>query len=87
MHQEQTLQDILAIVQFMKENMATKEDLEGFATSDGLEKIKNDLMNHMDGFIGLHQKLDTELTALRAKYDRLQEQMEKIARHLQLDIQ
>lgn len=81
MSQEQQLNDILEIVRFMQDNMATKRDLERFATKDELQTAKSDIITHMDGFIGLHQKLDLELVALRAKYDRLESYIEQLARH------
>ena len=33
-----------------------KQELKRFATKDDLQTVKSDIMNHMDGFIGLHQK-------------------------------
>ena len=95
MNQDQTTTEILEIVQFLKDNMAskddlerfaTKDDLERFATKDDLEQIKSELMNHVDGFIGLHQKLDTELTALRSKYDRHEQYIKQLAKHLHLEL-
>ena len=71
------------------ERFATKEDLERFATKEFLDEklseTKNELMNHIDTFIGLHQKLDIELTALRSKYDRLETSMKKVLEHLHLE--
>jgi hypothetical protein len=97
MDQGKQLQDILEIVTFVRDNAATKEDLERFATKEDLERFatkefldeklaetKNELMNHIDTFIGLHQKLDIELTALRSKYDRLETSMKKVLDHLHL---
>ncbi|MDP3985547.1 MAG: hypothetical protein Q8P82_02170 [bacterium] len=36
------------------------------------------LYTAIDGFIQLHQKLEIELVALRAKYDRLEERLSKL---------
>lgn len=36
------------------------------------------LYNLVDGFIGLHQKLDQEFTAIRARYERLEERIAKL---------
>lgn len=79
MSQEQTLKDILEIVQFMQSEMATKQDLASFATRDDLLKVKSDVVSHVDGFIGLHQKLDIELTMLKSKYARLEQQLQRLA--------
>jgi len=71
------------------ERFATKEDLENFVTKgyfeEKLNETKNELMNHIDTFIGLHQKLDIELTSLRSKYDRLESAVKKVMEHLHLN--
>ncbi len=36
------------------------------------------LTTSVDGFVRLHQTLDTELVAVRGKYDRLEERVEKL---------
>ncbi len=82
MNQDKTLQDILEIVQFLKDNMASKQDLETRIT-----EAKSELMTHIDSFVVLHQKLDTELVALRSKYDRLEQHVQQLAKHLQLSLQ
>ena len=82
MNQEQTTQEILAIVQFLKENMVSKEEFESRLT-----ETKSEITTHIDSFVVLHQKLDTELVALRAKYDRLSDQLQQVAKHLQLKLQ
>lgn len=102
MNQDQTLQDILEIVQFLKDNMVSKEDHNDLSVSvdflkdnmvsrDELDikltEMKSEIMGHIDVFIGLHQKLDTELTALRSKYDRLESHIQQLAKHLQLELQ
>jgi len=44
----------------------TKEYFHEYAvTKDELHEAKNDILNTIDGFIKLHEKLDLELTALR----------------------
>ncbi|MCX6740072.1 MAG: hypothetical protein NTZ49_02490 [Candidatus Parcubacteria bacterium] len=42
-------------------------------------------MNHIDTFIGLHQKLDIEITSLRSKHDHLEASMKKVLEHLHLE--
>ena len=109
MNQEKILSDILETVGFLKEsviflkdNMASKEDLRlleralrrDLASKEDLEIVKFDLegvkeevrqvkedavtfkdeiLTRVDGFITLHQKLDTEITALRSQYNRLEQ--------------
>lgn len=120
MNQEETIQDILEVVTYLKDNMmskeegATKEDLKNFATKDDLAnfatkddlleireelhgfvtqdyldnklfEIKNELMNHIDGFIGLHHKLDIEFTSLRATVNRLEEEIQAMKKQMQMN--
>ena len=100
MNQDNTTQEILEIVQFIKDNAASKADLDGFATKEDLQRFatkedlatsitaaKTEIMSHVDGFIVLHQQLETELTALRSKYNRLEQHVQQLARHLQLSLQ
>lgn len=75
------MNDILEIVVYLKDNMISKNELD-----EKLFVLKSDLMSHTDGFIGLHQKLDLELVALRAKYDRLESYIEQLARHAQVTL-
>ena len=118
MNQEKTIQDILEVVTYLKDNMvsgdkfeertknfATKDDLKDFATKDDLLdikeelhgfvtqdylddklfEIKNELMNHIDGFIGLHHKLDIEFTSLRATVNRLEEEIQAMKKQMQMN--
>jgi len=127
MNQEKTIQDILEVVTYLKDNMvsgdkfeertknfATKDDLKDFATKDDLKdfatkddlldikeelhgfvtqdylddklfEIKNELMNHIDGFIGLHHKLDIEFTSLRATVNRLEEEIQAMKKQMQMN--
>jgi hypothetical protein len=105
MTDQKMLQDILDIVRFTQDNMATKLDLKRFVTKAdyqfGLQqlsreitetKAKIDQLNvtfttHLDGFVGLHKKLDVELVALRAKYDRLESYIEQLAKHTKLQLE
>ncbi|MBU0596908.1 hypothetical protein KJ641_00170 [Patescibacteria group bacterium] len=88
MEQEKTMQEILETVKdlkegvdFIRENGVTKEEL--YQES---RKLENSIIEHVDQFIGLHQKIDTELTALRNKVERIEEYVQKIAKHVQFDV-
>lgn len=109
MNQEQTIQDILEVVTYLKDkmvsrdefeektkNFATKddlleirEDLKGFVTQDYLDdrlsEMKNEIMNHIDGFIGLHHKLDIEFTSLRAAVQRMEEEIQAMKKQMQMN--
>ncbi len=99
MNQDKALQDILETVHFLQENMVSEKQMDQRflvmerqmdkkfgAVSEEIQEAKNEVMNHMDGFIVLHQKLDTELAALRSKYDRLESYILQLAKHAQFDL-
>lgn len=103
MSNENKIDDVLEIVQFLKDNAVTKKEFnQGLAGlelrfetrfssmetkfEERLTETKSEIMTHIDGFIAFNQKLDHELTALRGKYNRLEEIVNKIAQHLQLDL-
>lgn len=76
----------MEIVHFLKDNMASKDDVVSKKyLDDAIVAAKSDILTHIDGFIVLHQKLDTELTALRSKYQRLEEKLDRVMRHLHLE--
>ncbi len=51
-----------------------------------MNEMKSDIMAHMDGFIGLHQKLDLELVSMRARYDRLEDYIRQLASHVNVEL-
>ena len=67
MDQESTIKNVLEVIEFIKDNSVFRDEFE-----ERLANQKNEIVSHIDGFIVLHQKLDTELAALRAKYDLLE---------------
>jgi len=79
--QDQVAQDILEIVSFLKDEMVGREELD-----TKLNNLKTEITTHVDSFIGLHQKLDLELVALRAKYDRLESYVLKLAEHAKIEL-
>ncbi len=66
---EKILAKIVNIEEYMKENMAIKDEL---------RESEDRLITHIDGFVKLHETLDLELVALRGKYDRLEERVEML---------
>lgn len=65
-----TKDDILAMqedIEFLKENMASKEDLADF---------KSEVIEHIDGFARQNQKFDLELVAAQAKFNRVEKRVE-----------
>lgn len=86
---KQTLHDIMETVTFLKDYGVTKLELDKSITEvrEEITVAKTEIMTHVDSFIVLHQKLDTELTALRSKYERLERHIGQLAKHLQLSLQ
>lgn len=71
------LNEILETVIFLKDNAVTKNELEEKLSAVKTE-LRNEIITHVDGFITLHKKLDTEYAALYYKYDRLETRVEKL---------
>ena len=69
-------------VEFVKDNAAAKADVEQIVSS-----AKSEIITQVDGFITLHNKLETELVALHSKYERLESQLQQIAQHVKLELQ
>jgi len=147
MNQEETINDILEIVTFMKDNMVTQTEFKelkvdvaeiktdvGVLKTDvadlkvGLKKVENDvsglkvdvaelktdvsglkvdvaelktdvaglkveikqvkkeMIEHVDGFIGLDRKNQSEIASLAMQQDRQGNQIKTIAKHLNLDL-
>ncbi len=83
MGEETEIKKILDVVQAMQEsigciqeNMATKEDLKGYATKEDLQTFKSEILEHIDGFAQQNQKFDHELVAAQAKFNRVEERVE-----------
>lgn len=97
------LQDILETVQFLKDNGATsaevaevrsevaevRGDLAQFRidVDNKFQEVKSEVIAHVDGLAVLYQKFDTELAALRAKYDRLEGFVQKLALHANIPLE
>lgn len=66
----------------MKDNMVTRDE-----HRESLFEVKSEIMSHVDSFMHLHNKLDTELTALRGKYDRLEGFVKQLADHANIKLE
>ncbi|NCO05293.1 MAG: hypothetical protein GW939_04085 [Candidatus Magasanikbacteria bacterium] len=104
--EEQKLQDILEIVTFIKDNGATKQDLQDVRTEfkqeikevrdelqqtqtdleQSIQQTRNEMIDHVDGFIGLHRKQEVEIAAMAMHQKRTDKKVEKIIKHLNLDL-
>lgn len=69
------LTKVISIEIDIKEKMATKDDL---------RDLESKMLNHIDGFIKLHETLDIEMVSLRNKYDRLEERVGRVETKLGL---
>ncbi|MBU4314882.1 hypothetical protein KJ673_00560 [Patescibacteria group bacterium] len=47
--EDKTAKDILEIIEFLKDNVVTRDEMR-----DEINFAKTEIMTHMDGFIGLH---------------------------------
>jgi len=95
---DQTQNDILEIVTFLKDNMVSagesdkilvkvigiEEQLKNVTTKDDLTETKSEILDEVDGFVKLHETLDQELSALRNKYSRLEERLVIVEQKLQI---
>ncbi len=72
---QQAVKTLDAKMDRVQENMATD-----------LEKAKDEMLNHVDGFAKLYKDNDTELNALVAHYKELEEKVNMIIKHLGLKL-
>lgn len=81
-----TKEDLREGLDSVRRDMATKEDIAAvrrdMVTKTELHEMKDELMSHIDGFIGLHQKLETEIIALNGKCQRLEALITQLAKHV-----
>jgi len=91
----QMLQDIFEVVNFIKDNAVTKTEFNDFKFEvnqrfDGVDKrfdgvdrefkqVREEMVEHVDAFVGLHKDLESELAAVAHKTDRLEKNDLKIA--------
>jgi hypothetical protein len=95
MNQEQAINDILEIVSAIKDSMVTRDAFDSrmsdMVTKNDLHEslfdVKSEIMSHVDSFMHLHNKLDTELVALRGKYDRLEGFVKQLAAHANIKLE
>lgn len=89
------LQDIFEVVNFLKDNAVTKAEFNDFKSEvnqrfDGVDKefkkVREEIIEHVDAFVGLHKDLESELAAVDYRTDRLEKNDIKIAKHLQLQL-
>lgn len=71
------LQDDL-LTKIFNKVVSIEERVDKMVTKDEFEQKNNEVINHIDGFVKLHQTLDIELVALRDKYNRLEERLTRV---------
>ena len=88
MSQEQILNDILEVVEFIRDNAVMKEDLrlEIQRLDIKIDTVKQEMIEHVDGFIALYQKHEVELAAVVSRQERVEEKLNKIIKHLGLEL-
>ncbi len=66
------------MVEFLKDNTVMRQEFE-----EKISELRNEIITHADGFVGLHKYSEIEIVAPRAKTDRLVEHVQQLANHLQ----
>jgi len=69
--------DLVAVMD-TKNNVLADRLISAF--EERLSQKSSEVVTHVDAFAALHQKLEQELTALRGKYERLEERLERLER-------
>ncbi len=87
--------------EFFMEEAATKTDIkklrettktdirelsEKFATKDDIRELKDEILSHIDGFVGKYKYQDTEITSLVSGYRRHEHHIEQISKHVGLKL-
>lgn len=89
------IDDILEILNFLKDNSVTKDEFQEHVgefdnfreqQKEEFRKVRSEIIDHVDGFIGLHKHLEVELAAVNNKTNRLENHINMIAKHLQLEL-
>lgn len=98
MDQEPTLKDILnaihknrEVIDFLKENMASNHDVADIRHDivklrRELLQLRDDMISHVDGFVGNYKKQESESAAIVSRQLRLEEKLERVIKHLNLDL-
>ncbi|MBU1166931.1 hypothetical protein KKC60_00790 [Patescibacteria group bacterium] len=93
---ETRIQEIMRVVSDLKKESVTKDEFET-RLQENNRKLKGDLrdemifhrneiINRIDSFITLHQKVDLEITSLHAKTKRHDHQIKRIANHSGVEV-
>jgi hypothetical protein len=77
---EDKLDKILGVVVHMKDKMDNE-----MVTKQEIVNLEDKILIHIDGFIKLHETLDTEVAALRSKYDRLEGRIKTVETKLGIE--
>lgn len=89
------IDDILEILNFLKDNSVTKDEFQEHVgefdnfreqQKEEFRKVRSEIIDHVDGFVGLHKHLEVELAAVNNKTNRLENHINMIAKHLQLEL-
>ena len=72
------------LMNFLKEHMVMRADLERYATRDDLMMVKSELITAIDGIAKSNRILDSEVTVWRSRTDELIAQMSVVQTKLVL---
>ncbi|MFA5813052.1 MAG: hypothetical protein WC862_00870 [Patescibacteria group bacterium] len=73
----------------IRREMATKDDLRLVKTElrQEIQDAKNEMLTHVDAFVGLYQKHEQELAAVVARVNRFEEKLNAVIKHLGLQLE
>ncbi|OIO19112.1 MAG: hypothetical protein CO029_01390 [Candidatus Magasanikbacteria bacterium CG_4_9_14_0_2_um_filter_41_10] len=64
-------------IEFIKDNAVTKDEMK-----EELTKVRNEITEHVDGFVGLYKDHDTELATVILRQQRQEKKIKKIMVHV-----
>lgn len=73
---DRILTKVVGIASVIEEQMVTKDEFREF---------RSDIFDYVDGFVKLHQTLDTEVASLRHGYDRLDGRITRVEKKIGLE--
>lgn len=73
--------EFLEFVDFVKENVVTYDELD-----IRIAALKDDITNNIDDFTVMYKRIDIEMVAMRAKYERLEGYIHQLASHAKVEL-
>lgn len=81
-----TKDELFALEQRMDQKLDQKINGAIYSLRAELGSQIDEVKNHIDGFIQLHQKTEVEMAAFKILYDTHEKKFEKISKHLNIEL-